>query len=70
MESDHTFVGTGLFLLTSISAVTANLFPGLNETLSIITKIIPIISFLLFVIINNKKIKEGWKSLFDKNESA
>lgn len=70
MESDHTFVGTGLFLLTSLSAVSVNLFPDLNETLSIITKIIPIISFLLFVIINNKKIKEGWQNLFNKKESA
>lgn len=67
MDHDQTLTGTGLLLFTTISAVLVNLFPGINEMLSIITKIIPIISFILFVIINHSKIKEGWKTLFKKD---
>lgn len=67
MENEHTFIGTKLYVGTSLSAFVVNVLPGLNETLSVITKIIPIISFVLFVIMNNKKIKEGWNNLFKKN---
>lgn len=67
MTHDNGFsplLNISLLLITGVGSLVANIFEHMNLFLSIITKIIPIISFVLYLIINLDRIKDGWKNLF------
>lgn len=50
-------------LLTGVFAVLSNFLHGIDLVLSIIAKLIPIISFVLFLLINHEAIVKNFKKV-------